>query len=204
MSNEDIGEPGCKNWHVVPRLGIVGMLAGWWHVKISSGCPLATSQPWWSLMGRRSRARRAAPPAPDATPPRPRPPAAPRALTDERPQAPWHPFPLVELCVLVGIVLIVIGVITGLDSDRGRLALLCGLVLASLGGLETVMREHFSGFRSHSSVLAGLPAVLTAGALYFARAPWIAVAGGAAVVFLAAFWAFRTAFRRRSGGLSFR
>ncbi|HYH90272.1 MAG TPA: hypothetical protein VEX67_13645 [Solirubrobacteraceae bacterium] len=45
VSNEDIGEPGCKNWHVVPRLGIVGMLAGWWHVKISSGCPLATPQP---------------------------------------------------------------------------------------------------------------------------------------------------------------
>ena len=42
VCNADIGEPGCKNWHVVPRLGIVGMLAGWWHVKISSGCPLAT------------------------------------------------------------------------------------------------------------------------------------------------------------------
>ena len=45
VSNEDIGEPGCKHWHVVPRLGVVGMLAGWWHVKISSGCPLATSHP---------------------------------------------------------------------------------------------------------------------------------------------------------------
>ena len=43
VCNADIGEPGCKHWHVVPRLGIVGMLAGWWHVKISSGCPLATS-----------------------------------------------------------------------------------------------------------------------------------------------------------------
>jgi hypothetical protein len=42
VSNADIGEPGCKQWHVVPRLGLVGMLAGWWHVKISSGCPLAT------------------------------------------------------------------------------------------------------------------------------------------------------------------
>jgi len=42
VSNADIGEPGCKSWHVVPRLGLVGMLAGWWHVKISSGCPLAT------------------------------------------------------------------------------------------------------------------------------------------------------------------
>ena len=106
--------------------------------------------------------------------------------------------------MLVGIVLIVVGVIAGLDTGRGRLALLCGLVLASLGGLDTVLREHFTGFRSHSSVLAGLPAVLTAGALFFARAPWIAVVGGGAVVFVACFWAFRTAFRRRSGGPSFR
>jgi hypothetical protein len=42
VANADLGEPGCKHWHVVPRLGLVGMLAGWWHVKISSGCPLAT------------------------------------------------------------------------------------------------------------------------------------------------------------------
>jgi hypothetical protein len=41
VCNADIGEPGCKHWHVRPRLGIVGILAGWWHVKISSGCPLA-------------------------------------------------------------------------------------------------------------------------------------------------------------------
>ena len=43
VSNADIGEPGCKSWHVVPRFGLVGMLAGWWHVKISSGYPLAAS-----------------------------------------------------------------------------------------------------------------------------------------------------------------
>jgi hypothetical protein len=45
VTNEEIGEPGCKSWHVRPRLGLVGMLAGWWHVKISSGCPLAWG-PW--------------------------------------------------------------------------------------------------------------------------------------------------------------
>ena len=39
VTNADIGEPGCKSWHVKPRLGLIGMLAGWWHVKISSGCP---------------------------------------------------------------------------------------------------------------------------------------------------------------------
>jgi hypothetical protein len=45
VTGSDIGEPGCKNWHVKPRLGVIGMLAGWWHVKISSGCPLAWG-PW--------------------------------------------------------------------------------------------------------------------------------------------------------------
>ena len=154
-------------------------------------------------MGRRSRARRAAGIAPASPTP---PPATPRPapLSDERPKAPWHPFPLVELCVLVGIVLIVSGLIVGFDSDRGQLALVCGVLLASLGGLDTAVREHFNGYKSHSSVLAGLPGVIAAAALFFARAPWIAVAVGAALVFGLAFWGFRTAFRRRSGGLSFR
>ncbi|HEX2232936.1 MAG TPA: hypothetical protein VHG69_06185 [Thermoleophilaceae bacterium] len=42
VGNEDIGEAGCKHWHVRPRWGVLGMLAGWWRVVISSGCPLAT------------------------------------------------------------------------------------------------------------------------------------------------------------------
>jgi hypothetical protein len=41
VSNEDIGEPGCRHWHSRPRWGPLGMLLGWWRVKISSGCPLA-------------------------------------------------------------------------------------------------------------------------------------------------------------------
>src|SRR5215217_3266139 len=154
-------------------------------------------------MGRRSRARRAEQGtggARSAPAPAPRP----ARLTDERPKPPWHPVPLVELSVLVGLVLIVVGFVSGIDGDRGRVALLCGLALASLGGLDTALREHFAGFRSHSTVLAGLPAVLLAGALFFARAPWAAVAGVAVAGFVAAFWAMRAAFRRRSGGASFR
>ena len=42
VGNEDIGEPGCKHWHVRPRWGVLGMLMNWWRVVISSGCPLAT------------------------------------------------------------------------------------------------------------------------------------------------------------------
>jgi hypothetical protein len=34
-----LGEPGCGAYHVRPRLGLLGMLAGWWEVKLSSGCP---------------------------------------------------------------------------------------------------------------------------------------------------------------------
>lgn len=41
VSNEDVGEPGCRHWHSRPRWGILGMLFGWWRVKLSSGCPLA-------------------------------------------------------------------------------------------------------------------------------------------------------------------
>jgi hypothetical protein len=41
VSNEDIGEPGCRHWHSRPRWGLLGLLMGWWRVKVSSGCPLA-------------------------------------------------------------------------------------------------------------------------------------------------------------------
>jgi hypothetical protein len=43
VANEDIGEPGCKHWHVRPRWSLLGMLMGWWRVVISSGCPLSAS-----------------------------------------------------------------------------------------------------------------------------------------------------------------
>jgi hypothetical protein len=37
----DLGERGCGAYMVKPRLGLIGMLMGWWHVKLSSGCPPA-------------------------------------------------------------------------------------------------------------------------------------------------------------------
>jgi hypothetical protein len=41
ISCRELGEPGCGEWQVRPRLGLVGMLMGWWQVTLSSGCPLA-------------------------------------------------------------------------------------------------------------------------------------------------------------------
>jgi hypothetical protein len=37
----DLGQGKCGAWQVRPRLGLIGMLAGWWELKLSSGCPLA-------------------------------------------------------------------------------------------------------------------------------------------------------------------
>ncbi len=41
VSRADLGEPGCGHWHSRPRFGPLGMLMGWWRVKVSSGCPLS-------------------------------------------------------------------------------------------------------------------------------------------------------------------
>ncbi len=41
VTRAEIGEPGCGNWHCKPRLGPLGLLMGWWRVKVSAGCPLA-------------------------------------------------------------------------------------------------------------------------------------------------------------------
>jgi hypothetical protein len=41
ISREDVGAPGCGHWHSRPRLGLLGMMMGWWQVKVSSGCPLS-------------------------------------------------------------------------------------------------------------------------------------------------------------------
>lgn len=42
VRSEELGERGCRHWHSRPRWGIIGMLLGWWRVKLSSGCPQPT------------------------------------------------------------------------------------------------------------------------------------------------------------------
>jgi hypothetical protein len=145
-------------------------------------------------MGKRARRRGEIATAP-APPPAARRPGRPRP--EDRPKPPWHPVPLVELSVLVGIVLLVLGALN-LDEDRGKAMLVMGMALGSLGGLDTALREHFAGYRSHTTIIAGLPAVVAAAALYFVKAPWPVLIGGAAVVFVAVFTLTRKAFMRRA------
>ena len=127
-----------------------------------------------------------------------------RPSVDERPPAPWGNFPLAELAVLVGIVLMIGAFPVG--GKQGVVMFAAGLALGSLAGLEVSIREHFAGYRSHSSLLAGSIAVVTitvialaAGEVYV---PLLLAAGLA--VFGLSFWSFRGAFKRRSGGIGFR
>ena len=116
----------------------------------------------------------------------------------ERPQTPWHPFPLVEIAVLVGIVMIVVGFLSK-DSTRGRTLLAFGLTLGALGGLDTAVREHFAGYRSHTFVLAGFPAVALAVILAVASVPPYVPPAAAVIVFVAAFGALRCVWDRSAG-----
>jgi len=123
---------------------------------------------------------------------------------DERPPAPWGSFPLSELVILLGILLIAWGLFSGRGSGGQRLA--AGLILASLGGGELALREHIAGYRSHTTLLAGAAAfiVVTAVALLLGPVKVWALLVLAVVVFGASFLLLRELFKRRSGGLSFR
>ncbi|MFI4990958.1 MAG: hypothetical protein ACHQHO_08635 [Solirubrobacterales bacterium] len=80
----------------------------------------------------------------------------------ERPRAPWHPFPLAELSILVGLVAVAIGAARG---EAGKTLLLVGVVVVVLGTLDTTIREHLSGYRSHAGLLAAVPTALFHGAV---------------------------------------
>ena len=119
---------------------------------------------------------------------------------DERPPAPWGDFPLAELVILIGIISLAIGVIGGDPTLIG-----VGVVCAGLGGLEVAIREHFAGYRSHTTLLAGSVFVLTTGLVFYVANQILAVALAiGAVGFAITFYLARRAFQRASGGLSYR
>jgi hypothetical protein len=141
-------------------------------------------------LSKKGKAKRSASPAP-----------APRvSAPDERPPAPWGSFPLAELVIFAGIVSLLIGLIGGSTTAIG-----IGVACAGLGGLEVAIREHFAGYRSHTTLLAGFAFVLVTGLVWYVGDTILAVAlAVGAVAFAIVFYLARRAFRRASGGLSFR
>ena len=121
---------------------------------------------------------------------------------DEAPKAPWHPVPLVELAILLGLILIVAGFVT--QGRSGGILITGGIVLVALASLELAVREHVSGYRSHSALLAGAAAVAIGGVGALAGLPRIAILLVAVVVGITAFAALRGMFQRKAGGLSWR
>jgi hypothetical protein len=141
-----------------------------------------------SAKAKRDRSTAAAKPAPRVGSP------------DERPPAPWGNVPLAELVILAGIVCLAVGVIGGHPTAIG-----IGVALAGLGGLEVAIREHFAGFRSHTTLLAGAAFVLTTGLVFYVGDQILAVAlAVGAAAFAVTFALARRAFQRASGGLSYR
>jgi hypothetical protein len=121
----------------------------------------------------------------------------------DAPKAPWSPFPLTELIVLLAMALIVGGVLT--DGGRRGALLGCGFALVSLAGLELALREHFAGYRSHSTLLAAASAIVVDAPLFlWTDLPQIALLVIGAGVFVLVLMRLRRAFRARSGGVGFR
>ena len=111
----------------------------------------------------------------------------------ERPPSPFGGLPVSEVAILAGAVALVIGFI-----NHGGPALIAGVAVCTLGVLEFTGREHFSGYRSHATLLAGVPAVAAGVAM-------IALFGGSlkrgqllivvVPVFAVLFWLLRKRFR---------
>ena len=72
----------------------------------------------------------------------------------ERPPSPFGGLPVAEFAIFAGAVALVVGVVR-----HGGPALIGGVVICLFGVVEVTTREHFSGYRSHTVLLAAIPAV---------------------------------------------
>jgi hypothetical protein len=70
------------------------------------------------------------------------------------PPNPFGGFPVSEVAIFAGIVGVVVGALAS-----APVALAVGVVVCTLGVVEVTAREHFSGYRSHATLLAAIPAI---------------------------------------------
>ena len=79
----------------------------------------------------------------------------------ERPPSPFGGLPVSEFAIFIGMV----GVIVGFFAGGNGVAMAVGALVCVLGVTEVTAREHFSGFRSHTTLLAAIPAVIVEAAV---------------------------------------
>jgi hypothetical protein len=77
----------------------------------------------------------------------------------ERPASPFAGLPVSEIAILAGGVAFVVGGIPVLSGHTPGPALIVGIIVVALGVIEVTGREHFSGYRSHTTLLAAIPTV---------------------------------------------
>ena len=112
----------------------------------------------------------------------------------ERPPSRFGGVPVSEIAIFAGLVAIIVWLIGG-----SLPVLIVGLTVTTLGVLEVTGREHFSGYRSHTTLLAAIPAVaLGIGVVSIAgtdkqnRAPFLLAIAVPVYAFL--FWQLRKRF----------
>jgi Flp pilus assembly protein TadB len=113
----------------------------------------------------------------------------------ERPESPFGGFPVSEIAIFAGLIGAIVGVV---NLPTISPALVAGIIICTLGVVEVTAREHLSGYRSHATLLAAVPAVAI-GILLIAtvggsltRGPLLLVV---IPVFGAVFWLLRKRFR---------
>lgn len=82
--------------------------------------------------------------------------------TADRPPGLFGNWPVSELIIVVGVIIFVVGFSQG-PSNGGESRIVAGIALCAIGVLEFTIREHVTGFRSHTVLLAGVPAVVIHG-----------------------------------------
>jgi hypothetical protein len=119
---------------------------------------------------------------------------SPAGAYGERPPSPFGGLPVSEIAIFAGAVGLIVGLIRG-----GGPALIAGIVVCTLGVLEVTAREHFSGYRSHTVLLAALPAV-AAEVLFVALVgepnPRLLLLAVIVPIYAVLFWVLRRQFAR--------
>lgn len=128
-----------------------------------------------------------------------------KADRSEAPKPIWAPLPITEGLILVGLITAVAGLVT---QSTGLV--LGGFAMIIISSLELAVREHMAGYRSHSSLIAGVSALIVAGGtsailnLTDVGLPQWPLLFVAILVFAGMFRSMRVKFKERSGGLTYR
>lgn len=77
------------------------------------------------------------------------------------PKAPWHPLPLAEAAIVLGLLAILLAAVL---TDRD--GIYAGFLLIMLGTAEFSWREHRHGYRSHATILGAIIGFLVGGIVF--------------------------------------